>query len=151
MLRILIAVFLLGAILGCGELEDNRAAKYRAAVERGYAEAETAFKAWNGSTIDDESQSVVLWSGATSEILFIEFRPGISSALGHKHPETWIVWARSASGTIYKTIFFLDLDLNMISSNYRPEVTTMKELLHTLHSAGRMDVIKKLGFAVKVE
>lgn len=120
-------------------------AAYAAVVAKAPAEIEAAFNAWSATTV--ESGTVVKWSGAESQFLYIQFQPASSSYTGIDAEEHWKVWAKSKSGRVFSVTFWLDDALRFVPNGPVEESTEI--LLRNLISDKREDLVKKLNFPVK--
>ena len=93
------------AALVCGTLgyqrfvvapREEALAAYQAAAGDVTSESVTAlFGQWRRTTSDGEL--ALDWSGATSEPIWVQHRPGLRQPFGETRPESWIVWASTTS------------------------------------------------------
>jgi hypothetical protein len=115
---------------------------YKAAKRSVTPEAVSAvFRKWHRTT--SEGGVALHWSGATSELLWIQYVPASRNDLGRVQPDSWIAWARSPGGRYFKVECWLDVARGLYVV-YGPRVTSVDDLVDTLVAGGHTAVIEKL-------
>jgi hypothetical protein len=99
------------------------------------------FQQWKRTTY--ENGTALDWHGATSEVLWIDYRPAWRTARGGDGPESWVLWARSPGGRYYQVTFGLDAQLNLQAWD-GPRETSAPALVAALVEKGHTALVDKL-------
>jgi hypothetical protein len=98
------------------------------------------FQQWRRTTY--ENGAAVDWVGATSKVLWIEYRPAWRMAFGEGGPEERVVWARSPGGRYYRVTFGITQgDLKVWDG---PRETSETDLVAALVEKGQTTLIDEL-------
>ena len=120
---------------------EEALAAYEAAAANVTSESVAAlFAQWRRTTSD--GGLALDWSGATSEPIWVQHRPGLRQPFGETRPESWIVWARSSGGRYYGVVFDLDQTLKLRARS-GPIETSLAALMEGLVSKGETAIIDK--------
>lgn len=101
-----------------------------------------AFSKWSASTVE---RGVVLdWRGDKSAVLYVEHQTYARTRLGGSHPDTWVVWARTQSGNLYK-VRMIEPESAIRKQSYAlPMDANQEELLEVLVRNGEFALIDEL-------
>lgn len=133
------------AVSGNVAAQESREKAVNALAANGMSEAEKTFKQWRATT--QENGVAIDWNGAASEIMWIQHLPGATRAFGDGVLPAWRVWAKSASGRLYKVVFTIEGDPPRMAG--APEASSAEELGRELIRANRLDLYDKAGLPRK--
>jgi len=109
------------------------------------SEIETMFREWTTTTVEEDR--VLVWSGKTSAVLFVDYSGPAHDRFGLKYDPRWLVWAKTESGRIFTISYYIDENLH-IKRETIPQPATQIELAKVLADKGRFDLIQKLGLPI---
>jgi hypothetical protein len=117
-------------------------AAYRKAADTMATAVPGAIKNWSATTV--EGDQAVQWSGADSELLYVQRIAAARSQFGDVSPEEWRAFMRTHSGRYFYVSYWLGDDLKPTQVG-RLEKVEVSNLLQVLLTDGRVDLIHKLG------
>ena len=117
-------------------------AQYREAADSMTAAVAGVVKTWSATTV--EGDQAVQWSGADSELLYVQRIPASRSQFGDVSPEEWRAFMRTHSGKYFYVSYWLSDALKPLQGG-SPEKVEVGNLLQTLLSDGRADLVQKFG------
>lgn len=109
------------------------------------SDIDSMFREWTTTTIEDDK--VLVWSGKTSTILFVDYSGPARDRFGLKYDPRWHVWAKTESGRMFTISYYINENLNIIRESTPYDATKM-DLAKVLADKGRFDLVQKLGLPI---